>query len=397
MTREEFLTKYAVDRRGTDSVKWDKVGKIYGNPDATPMFIADMDFSIPETVQQAIKDRVTDGAFGYTVVGAHYYEALALWLEERHNYTIDTTWVRVTTGVVNAIYRALYALTQPGDSVMILTPVYPPFHFAVKDTERRLVQCDLFRDGDYRYHIDFECVTAAIEEHNVKAIVFCNPHNPVGRVWTEAEMNRLFQICADHDVLIISDEIHQDIILGETPFTPALTVGDGQFQDRLIVLGAATKTFNLASLPMSHVIIPNQELRRAYDVQVNKMDHCEPSVLSMIATEMAYRIGAEWLDALLDVIRENDSLFRTTLLEKAPKLAISPLEGTYLTWVDFAAYVAPADLKAFLVETCNVAPNWGETFARNCRTFARFNLATTPENVVAVAERIGDALQKLQK
>lgn len=397
MTKEEFLRTYAVNRRHSDCKKWDALVQLFGTEDLLPLWIADIDFKVPDAVIKALKTRIDHGAFGYTLIPTGYKEAVNGWLKRRHNYTVDPQHMRLSGGVVTAFYNAITAFTNEGDSILILQPVYPPFHSAPDDTHRQLVTSDLVQDAQGRYTMDFADIENKITTQKVKMLIFCNPHNPVGRVWTKEELATLFAICERHDVLIISDEIHQDFIYGEHQFTPALTINEGQYKDRIISLFSTSKSFNLASLPIAHVVIPNQKLRRTYDKYIASIDKNPLSILNLVATQAAYEEGDEWLDALKEVIYSNYELFRNRLLEAAPKLVISPLEGTYLGWVDFSAYIGHTNATSFLRDTCKLGLNYGHLFSSKSISFARFNLGTTPEIINEAVDRIIKGLQSLQK
>lgn len=392
MDTTQFLTQYLVSRRHTNSLKWDALEKKFGSADLTAMWVADMEFKTCPAITAALEERIAHGVYGYTLIPDSYYDAVIGWHKRRHGYTLKREWFRFSSGVVNALYSLINALTQPGDGVLILTPVYYPFHYAVNDTGRTLYTSDLVADESGRYSIDFTDVEAKLRSGRVRMFILCNPHNPVSRVWSEDELTRLFALCKEYDVPIISDEIHQDIIPGSRPFTPALRVANGKYQDRIIVVNSASKSFNLASLLHSHLFIPNENVRKQYMAYMKTLGQIEPNALSITATEAAYTYGDDWLDALINVIRQNAVTFSRRLKEAAPKLIITPLEGTYLCWVDFRAYLAPEATKAFLQDTCGVAVDFGEWFAPNYQGFARFNLATAPAIVEDVARRIGEGL-----
>lgn len=395
MTKDEFLSTYSVDRHHSECKKWDGLVQRFGTDDVLPLWIADIDFKVPKAVTEALKERIDHGAFGYTLLPTGYKEAVNGWLKRRHNYTVDPRHIRLSGGVVTAFYNAVSAFTNVGDSIMILTPVYPPFHSAPEDTSRHLITSALVQDTAGRYTMDFTDIEEKIKAHKVQLLIFCNPHNPVGRVWTEEELNTLFAICERHDVLIVSDEIHQDFIFKPYHFTPALTVNEGHYANRIISLFSTSKSFNLASLPIAHVVIPNKALRLTYDSFVKSIDHNPLSILNIVATQAAYEEGDEWFDALKDVIYSNYELFKNKLLEAAPKLVISPLEGTYLSWVDFSAYIGNQDSTDFLLHTCKLGLNYGALFGSQCKSFARFNLGTTPEVVEEAANRIIKGIQSL--
>ena len=387
MNKEEFIAKHAVPRKGTNSLKWDALGERFGNPDLTAAWVADMEFKAPQEVLEAIKKRVDHGVFGYSYVWDSYYEAFFNWERERHGYDLKKDWMRFSTGIVTALYWFVNAFTKPSESVLILTPVYYPFFNAVKDNGRNLVTCELIQKNG-SYSIDFDAFEQQIVEHEVKLFIQCSPHNPVGRVWTEEELRQVLAICKKHGVLVVSDEIHQDLVFEGHKHIPSAIIDDGAYQDQIITVTAPSKTFNLAGLLVSHIIIPNAELRKTYDDYVKTVNQTEVNVLGMTGAEAAYRHGQDWLSGLLDVVQSNYKHLKDTLLQHAPNIVIAPLEGTYLTWVDLNAYVKPEDVKSFIQDKCGVAIDFGEWFSESGKGFIRINLATEPKYIEHIAEQM---------
>ncbi|EIW13219.1 cystathionine beta-lyase [Lactiplantibacillus pentosus KCA1] len=389
MDKTAFIKQYATTRRHTDSLKWDALQTRYGDADLLPMWVADMEFKVPEAVTQALQERVAHGVYGYSITPDSYYQALIDWQKTRHGVTLKRDWIRFGSGVVNSLYALVNILTQSGDGVLILTPVYYPFFNAVRANHRQLVTSELRNDQGH-YTIDFDDVERKIKANEVRLFIQCSPHNPVGRIWTEAEQTRLLALCEQYHVLVISDEIHQDLEIDRAahPFQSALSVADGRFNDRLIVVNAPSKTFNIASLLNSHVIIPNPELRQRYDDQIGRFSQTEISVLGQVAGQAAYQSGAAWLDQVLAIIRDNYHYLQTTFAAQAPKLVLSELQGTYLTWLDLRAYVQPENAKTFIQDRCHIAVDFGEWFSPADKGFVRLNLATDPKNVQEAAKRI---------
>lgn len=378
---EAFVAKYATKRHGTNSLKWDALQERYGDPDLIAMWVADMEFRTPEVVTDALTKRIAQGIYGYSFTPDSYYDAYFTWQKQRHNIDLKKEWLRFDNGVVNSLYGIINTFTEPDDAVMILTPVYYPFHNAVKDNHRKLVTSELQRDDAGLYTIDFADVEAKIKANQVKLLINCSPHNPVGRIWTEAELKQLLTLCRQYHVLVVSDEIHQDIEIGSRPFISALNVDNGAYNDELIVVTAPSKTFNLASLLNSHVIIPDEKIRAQYDAGKKRFNETEISLLGQVAAEAAYQNGGAWLDSLLAVIRENEQYVRTELGEKVPAIKIAPLEGTYLLWLDLRELVPVADTKTFIQDKCRIAVDFGQWFGEKDAGFVRFNLATDPANV----------------
>ena len=327
--------------------------------------------------------------YGYSITPERYYRAFIDWEQTRHGLTLKRDWIRFGSGVVNSLYALVNILTQPGDGVLILTPVYYPFFNAVRDNHRQLVTSELRNDHGH-YTIDFADVERQIKTNQVRLFIQCSPHNPVGRIWSEDEETLLLTLCEQYHVLVISDEIHQDLEIDRTnhPFKSALTVADGRFSDRVIVVNAPSKTFNIAALLNSHIIIPNPELRQRYDEHIGRFTQTEISVLGQVAGQAAYESGAAWLDQILAIVHDNYQYLRTTFAAHAPKLVLAELQGTYLTWLDLRAYVQPTQTKAFIQDQCQIAVDFGEWFSPVDRGFVRLNLATDPQNVHEAANRI---------
>lgn len=397
MDLQDFVEQYAVERKGTDSLKWDALGQRFGNAGLLPMWVADMEFKAPEAVIEALRTRVSHGAFGYTYVDDAYFEAFDDWAARHNEARVQRDWVRFSTGVVSSFYWMVNAFTQPGDAVLLATPVYYPMHNAVKDTGRKLVTTALQSDerGIYRY--DMADMEQVITENSVKLFIMCSPHNPVGRVWTPEELVDVLELCRSHGVLVVSDEIHQDIIPGERPFVAAQQVQDGAFTDNLITLNAASKTFNLAGLVHSHIIIPDKDLRARYDAWAKGYVQTETNIMGITATEAAWRHGQDWLDGLLAVVRRNEAEFRRRIGEVAPEAAIPPLEGTYLLWLDLREYVDRREVKKFIQDQCNLAVDYGEWFSPASRGFVRFNLATTPQIADEAISQLVEGLDTLDE
>ena len=284
MDMHEFLDKYLADRRHTNCSKWDGLQEKFGRSDLLPLWIADMEFRTCDAITEALKKRVEQGIFGYSFVPDSYYTALDRWMTTRHNCPVPREWVRFSTGCVTGIAWSIAAFTQPGDACMILTPVYYPFHNVVTNNNRKLVQVPLHYEKGYAT-MDYEAIERAIVEQDVKLFIQCSPQNPMGRVWSEDELAQVLEICARHGVLTDSDEIHQDILPGDKPFVPAAMVKGGRYRDGLIILNSATKTFNLATLLHSHIIIPSAQLRKHYDAFAAGMNRTEVSLLGALATQ----------------------------------------------------------------------------------------------------------------
>ena len=395
MQKEKFLKEYLVERKGTYSLKWDALDKRFGNANLTSMWVADMEIKAPKEVIEALKERCEHGVFGYSYVSDEYYNSVINWLKEKHNYEIKKEWLRFTNGVVTAIYCFVNIFTKVDDAVLILTPVYYPFHNAVKDNNRKLITCDL-KNTDGYFTIDYEEVEKKIVENNVKLFIQCSPHNPAGRVWKEEELAKILEICKKHNVLVISDEIHQDIIMKGYKHIPSAIVANGKYADNLITVSAASKTFNLAGLIHSNIIISNAELRKKYDDEIKKINQTEISILGMLATQVAYEKGSEWLENVKEIIEDNFNYLKTELNKHIPEITITNLEGTYLVFLDLRKIIPIDKVKEFIQDKCNLAIDFGEWFGASFKGFIRINLATDPKIVKKAVESIIFEYKKLK-
>ena len=395
MQKEKFLKEYLVERKGTYSLKWDALDKRFGNADLTSMWVADMEIKAPKEVIEALKERCEHGVFGYSYVSDEYYNSVINWLKEKHNYEIKKEWLRFTNGVVTAIYCFVNIFTKVDDAILILTPVYYPFHNAVKDNNRKLITCDL-KNTDGYFTIDYDEVEKKIVENNVKLFIQCSPHNPAGRVWKEEELAKILEICKKHNVLVISDEIHQDIIMKGYKHIPSAIVANGKYADNLITVSAASKTFNLAGLIHSNIIISNDELRKKYDKEIKKINQTEINILGMLATQVAYEKGSEWLENVKEIIEDNFNYLKTELNKHIPEITITNLEGTYLVFLDLRKIIPIDKVKEFIQDKCNLAIDFGEWFGASFKGFIRINLATDPEIVKKAVESIIFEYKKLK-
>ena len=395
MQKEKFLKEYLVERKGTYSLKWDALDKRFGNADLISMWVADMEIKAPKEVIEALKERCEHGVFGYSYVSDEYYNSVINWLKEKHNYEIKKEWLRFTNGVVTAIYCFVNIFTKVDDAILILTPVYYPFHNAVKDNNRKLITCDL-KNTDGYFTIDYEEVEKKIVENKVKLFIQCSPHNPAGRVWKEEELAKILEICKKHNVLVISDEIHQDITMKGYKHIPSAIVANGKYADNLITVSAASKTFNLAGLIHSNIIISNDELRKKYDEEIKKINQTEINILGMLATQVAYERGSEWLENVKEIIEDNFNYLKTELNKHIPEIKITNLEGTYLVFLDLRKIIPIDKVKEFIQDKCNLAIDFGEWFGASFKGFIRINLATDPKIVKKAVESIIFEYKKLK-
>ena len=391
MSTIDFTETYYIDRRGSHSRKWDGEHLKFSRTDLLPLWVADMDFMPPQCIQEAICTYVKAQPLGYTMTNPNYLEAVIDWYKRRHNCILSKDWLTSAPNVITGIMWCIGAFTKPNDAIVVLSPVYGAFDTSASDAQRQIIAVPMNRDEDNRYSVDYEAFETAITKHDVKLFIHCNPHNPVGHVWTEDEMNQLFSICERHGVLIISDEIHQDLITGPIAFMPALAVSNGAYADNILSMSSLSKSFNMASLHHAEVIIPNKELRSQYNAFKGLVYHTDSDVIAEAAITVAYTHpeAEKWLADLLAVVKENYDYLCQNLLVALPKLRISPMDGTYLAWIDFGAYVKAENMHDLFENKCCIAPSFGEWFGgENYATFVRLNLATSLENIRTATHNI---------
>ncbi len=379
------------DRRGTNCVKWDVLGKKYQDPDLLSMWIADADFRCPECVVNALTEYVEQGVFGYYLPPSGCEQAFIDWEQTQHGFHIEPSWLRFSPGGVAALHIGVTALTKPGDVVAVMPPVYPAFFSAPKSVGRDVAPCPL-KKIDGRYVMDLDGLERIFAEKGARLLIHCSPHNPVGRVWSQEELLALLKLCEKYDVTMLSDEVHQDLC---QPGFRFISVGMfPEFADRVVCITSPAKTFNLAGCGTATMIIPGEENRKKIDAALHLCGISKGSAFSYVATKAVYTGGKAWLSALLAQVRENEAVVRTALSDNVPGLEIAPLEGTFLLWLDFTRLIAPEEFKRFLTKECGLALNYGEEFggADYC-CCARMNLATSKENVQLAVERILTALR----
>lgn len=375
-----------VDRVGTDCNKWDSMDARFGDNDLMALWVADMDFMVPECVRKAAREYADFGIYGYYKVPDAYYQNFIDWEEKYHHCHIEKQWLRFSPGVVSPINWYVNMKTQPGDGIIVLTPVYYPFLDAIRDNGRQLISCDLVRK-DKVYHIDYADFEKKIVDNKVKLFILSSPHNPVGRVWKKEELEQLLAICRKHQVFVVADEIHHDLIMPGYEHTEILNIPG--YTDMMVVLTAGSKTFNLAGCKNSFVILPDEKLRQEYDDFLAALRIRGGNAFGYVAVAAAFSGGRPWLEGVIDIIHKNAQYVEETLAEKLPEAVVSPLEGTYLQWVDLGAYVKPNETQELIQNKCRLAVDYGEWFGgERFGSFIRLNLATSPENIKEAVSRI---------
>lgn len=375
-----------VDRKNTDCNKWDNLEATFGEANLQAMWIADMDFKAASCITKALEKYLDLGVFGYYKVPVSYQKAFMKWEQKYHNYKVKQEWLRFAPGVVPAINWFVQIMTKPQDGIMVQTPIYYPFMDAVKNNGRKLVCSDLVNTKGV-YTIDFDKFEKDITDNNVQLFILCSPHNPSGRVWKKAELSKMFEICCKHNVFIISDEIHQDIVFEGSSHIPSATIGD--YDHMIVTITSATKTFNLAGLQNSFVIIPDEEIRKKYDTFMENIRIRGGNPFGYIAVEAAYTNGRPWLEKVKYIIYSNYLYAKEALERSLPKVIVTPLEGTYLMWVDFGEYIKADEIKDFIQKKCGLAFDYGDWFGGECfGTHVRINLATSRALVEKAVENI---------
>lgn len=377
------------DRRGTDALKWNDLKRIgFSRDDLLGLWVADMDFAAPECVRKALREAADFGVFGYDRPCPDYLDAFLDWEERYHGFRPEKEWIRFSPGVVAAFNWLVELMTEPGDAVLVQTPVYYPFMGAALDRGRRLVKCELVNENG-TYSVDMDDFRRKLREEKVRLFILCSPHNPVGRIWKREELRAMFDACREYGVKVISDEIHHDFEHPGHVHVPSLAAGEpGEYDDRIAMLTAPSKTFNLAGLQNSLVVLPDAELREKYDAFTRSMHVSGGNSLGYIAAAAAYRGGREWLEEVLRTVESNDALLRRRLAGSLPEAVVSPLEGTYLSWVDLGAYVSAEELKPVMEDRCRLALDYGPQFGGNAPCHIRVNLATSPEILEEAADRL---------
>ncbi|MDD2207677.1 MAG: PatB family C-S lyase [Aminobacterium sp.] len=384
-----------IDRHHTSCEKWDFLKQKFGRDDLLAMWVADMDFTAPPEVIEVLKERVDHGIFGYTGKTESYFESIVQWVDKRHDWKIKPEWICHSPGVVPALSMAVLALTQPGDGIILQTPVYPPFYSSASGQGRHIVENPLvLRDG--HFEIDFDDLEKKIDP-SVKMLFLCNPHNPTGRVWTEEELRKIGEICVRHNLIIVSDEIHSDIIYKGFRHIPIASLSD-EIAARTITCIAPSKTFNIAGLSTSAIIIPDEDLRAQY-TSILKFLHIDSgNIFGTFALEAAYRKGEPWLEELIEYLEGNVNFIEEFLKENISSIKLIRPEGTYVPFIDCRELGLSGDeLLDLFVNKARVAMNNGAWFGKGGEGFMRINIAAPRTVIKEGLERIARAVACIEK
>lgn len=382
-----------IERRGTNCVKYDLLDKLFGNKDALPLWVADMDFKVPDFIMQALEERMKHEILAYTFRPESYHQAIINWMGKKHDWNITREMISFSPGVVSGVTMLIMALSEPGDKVIVQTPVYFPFFSCIKNTGRVMVENPLtMKDG--RYYFDFEDLKAKID-HQTKLLILSSPHNPGGMVWKQEELEQLGKICTEKGVMIISDEIHSDLVFEGNKHIPLPMVSE-ELSRNCAVCMAPSKTFNIAGLSSALVIIPDKTIRARYEKIVQTLHIEGGTVFGNIALESAYKNGAEWLSQLMHYLQENYFFLENFIKEKIPKIRIMKPEATFLVWLDLRDFgLSESEMAKLLIHKAGVALNEGSRFGKNGEGFFRLNFACPRITLEEGLNRIERELRKI--
>ncbi|HBM17406.1 MAG TPA: cystathionine beta-lyase [Lentisphaeria bacterium] len=388
-----------LDRKGTDSVKWDFVrdpsncfslklsSAIDSKKEILPMWVADMDFECPEKVIEALSKRIQHGIYGYTYAASSYYESVSNWMWKRHGWKINPNDITITPGVVPALKIAVKTFAGHGEKVIIQPPVYHPF-FSAAECNRASLELNCLINHGETYAMDFEGFEHIVRNRDVKLFILCNPHNPVGRVWSREELLKIGEICLKYGVIVVSDEIHSDLIYSWSRHTPFASISK-EFADISITCTAASKTFNLAGLYTSNIIIPNPKLKELFDNVLSSSGANEVNIFGLIATEAAYRHGESWLKELMSYIESNYLYIEAFVKNNMPKIKLFKPEGTYLLWIDMSALeLSRSEINNLLLDKAGLGLDEGLAFGNEGVGFLRLNMATSMKNIKEAMDRL---------
>ena len=389
---DSMLLKAIQQRKNTQSVKWDAMQEIFEADDLIPMWVADMDFSAPQPVLDALNERIQHGVFGYTIIDNHVTDAIIYWLKQRHKWQIQTEWLSFSPGVVTSLHMAVQAFTNKGDKILIQTPVYTPFYHVIENHDRQVVKNPLKLKNE-SYCIDFVDLEKKLKQ-DVKAMILCSPHNPVGRVWKKEELSEIARLCLKYNVLIISDEIHADLTYPGYQHIPIASLSSKVSQQTITCM-SPTKTFNLAGLNVSYCVTENPSLKEKLDAYFTKQGFSMLNTMGNLALQAAYNHGEEWLEELLLQLDENRKYVMDTL-EKETDLKVIRPEGTYLLWVDCSSLgMSGEELQQFIIKKAKVGLNSGLGYGEEGEQFMRINIACSKETLQEGVERITTAIKAI--
>lgn len=382
------------ERRNTRSVKWDMLKEVFQSEDVLPMWVADMDFKAPDEVNNALAKRAQHGIYGYTVIDDDVSDSIINWLQKRHGWTIDKTWLSYSPGVVTSLHMAVQAFTEPNDKILIQTPVYTPFYNIISEHNREVVKNPLINKDNY-YTIDFDDFEEKLKG-GVKAFILCSPHNPVGRVWKKQELEKIAKLCLKYNVMIFSDEIHSDLTFPGERHIPIASLSE-EIADQTITCMAPSKTFNLAGLDASYVITTDKDKRKKLEATFSKQGlHNMLNTMGNTALEAAYTHGEAWLDELVALLKNHTDYVTEMFAKHTPQLKVVQSEGTYLLWVDCSELgMNSEELNTFMIEKARVGLNAGVSYGEEGEKYMRINIACPRATLEEGVDRIIKAVKSL--
>ena len=385
-----------IDRKNTNALKWEPsvLKDMFKSEDVLPLWVADMDFKCPKPVVDALVKRAEHGIYGYSEGNENYYNAIVNWYRNRHGWEIEKDWIVFTPGIVPAVNYIIQAFCKTGDKVIIQNPVYYPFARSITNNGASIVLNPLKLE-DEKYVMDYEDLEEKVKDSRVKIFILCSPHNPVGRVWTKEELQRVGDICLKNNVIVLSDEIHSDLIMKGNKHTAFGSISE-EFRDNVILCSAPSKTFNIAGLQVSNIIIPNQKLRNEYKIILENNAIMHPNSFGIVALEAAYDKGQEWLEQALEYIEGNMDFIDQFVKEKLPKIKFRKPEGTYLAWLDFKGLgMDKKQLENWMQNEAKLALDEGYIFGCGGEGYERINAACPRSILKEAMERIENAYIKL--
>lgn len=385
-----------VDRKNTFSLKYDFAKRRNMPEDLLPLWVADMDFKTSSYIQEAILKQTEHGIFGYSEVQEEYFEAVKQWMKYHHDWNIEQNWLIKTPGIVFALAMAVKAFTDEGEGVMIQQPVYYPFSEVIEDNGRKLVSNTLIQDEYGKYRIDFEDFEEKIVSEKIKLFFLCNPHNPVGRVWSEDELARLGDICYKHGVIVVSDEIHADFVFrGKHHVFANLKE---EYKEISVIATSPSKTFNIAGLQVSNIFIPNPKLKAKFRKQVDAAGYSQLNVMGLVATKAAYEYGGEWYEAMHKYVSENVVYAKQFIEDRVPDVKLVETEGTYLLWLDFRKLnLSENELEDLIIKKAKLWLDSGRIFGTAGKGFQRINVACTRKILEEALTRLEQAVSNHEK
>ncbi len=382
-----------IDRAGTNAYKLDLREKYFGTNDVIPLWVADMDFAAPHEVQEAIQKRASHEIYGYTIRKEEFTNAIVDWCHYKHKWAIKDEWIEYSPGVVPALVFSVLAFSNPGDGVIINTPVYPPFYSVIADNERKVIKNSLVNKNG-KYEIDFELFEQQASNEDTKLFILCSPHNPVGRVWTRDELLKIQAICSKHNVLVLADEIHSDLALFGNEHIPFASINELAAMNSISFM-APSKTFNIAGFSTSYVVTANNKLLEGYRKTQNRLQLHMGHLFSGVALTAAYNYGREWLGGLTSYLEDNILFIENYLKEHLPELNFFRPEATYLMWVNFKAWnMTQKELKSFLIDKAKVGLNDGISFGNEGEGYMRLNVASPRVIIEKALNQIKEAKEE---